>query len=59
MFCVDVEKNYIKLIPVEVKPRYTHEELKTIDRIAAKERSRARTVRPGKEFSNYIKGIAK
>jgi hypothetical protein len=59
MFYVDVEKNYIKLIPVEMKPRYTPEELKAVDRIVESEKSAARIVKSGKEFSNYIKKISK
>lgn len=59
LLCVEVEKNYIKLIPVEVEPRYTEEELNVIDRIVEKEKGKARLVRPGKEFSRYIKKITK
>lgn len=59
LLCVEVEKNYIKLIPVEIEPRYTEEELNAIDRIVEKEKGKARLVRPGKEFSRYIKKITK
>jgi len=59
LFAVDVEDNYIKLIPVKVEPRYTAEELKAIDHIVESEKGRARVLKPGKEFSRYIKKITK
>ncbi|MFZ2603848.1 MAG: AbrB/MazE/SpoVT family DNA-binding domain-containing protein [Candidatus Omnitrophota bacterium] len=59
LFTVDIEGNFIKLIPVKVEPRYTAEELKAVDRIVENEKSRAKVLRPGKEFSRYIKKIAK
>ena len=55
LFAVDVEKNYIKLTPVEVEPRYTPEELSAIDAIVAKEKGKAKALKPGKEFSGHIK----
>lgn len=57
LFTVDVEDNYIKLIPVEVEPRYTSEELAAVDRIVDREKGKAKAVRPGKGFSRYIKKI--
>jgi antitoxin component of MazEF toxin-antitoxin module len=59
LFAVDVEDNYIKLIPVEVEPRYTAEELKAIDRIVEKEKGKAKSRKAGKEFSAYIKKLTK
>lgn len=59
LFAVDIQDNFIKLIPVEVEPRYTAEELKAIDRVVAQEKGRAKEVKPGKEFSRYIKKISK
>jgi hypothetical protein len=59
LFAVDVENNYIKLIPVKLEPRYTSEELKAIDNVATQEKSKAKIVKPGKEFSHYIKQITK
>ena len=59
LFAVDVERNYIKLIPVKVEPRYTSEELKAIDRVVAKEKSKAKAVKPGEEFSHHIRKITK
>lgn len=59
LFAVDIENNYIKLIPVEVNPRYTAEELKAVDRIVAKEKGKGKAFRPGKEFSGYIKKLNK
>lgn len=59
LFAVDVEKNFIKLIPVEVEPRYTAEELGVIDRMVEKEKGKAKKVKPGKDFSKFIKKITK
>jgi antitoxin component of MazEF toxin-antitoxin module len=59
LFAVDVEGNFIKLIPVKVEPRYTAEELKAIDRIVENEKGKAKVLKPGKEFSHYIKKITK
>lgn len=57
LFQVDIEKNYIKLIPVELKPKYTKKELKKIDEIVKKEKKRAKTFRVGPEASAYIKNL--
>ena len=59
LFAVGIEGNYIKLIPVKVQPRYTAEELKAIDQIVKNELGKATAVKPGEEFSRYIKKITK
>ena len=59
LFAVGIEGNFIKLIPVKVEPRYTAEELKAIDRIVESEKGKAKVLKPGKEFSRYIKKITK
>ncbi len=59
LFAVDVEDNFIKLIPVKVEPRYTAQELKAIDHIVENEKGKAKVLKPGKEFSRYIKKITK
>ncbi len=59
LFAVDVKDNFIKLTPVEIEPRYIQEELSAIDNIVAKEKVKAKILRPGKEFSGYIKKITK
>ena len=59
LFAVDIVSNYIKLIPVKVEPRYTAEELKAIDHIVESEKGKAKVVKPGKEFSYYIKKVTK
>lgn len=59
LFAVDIEDNYIKLIPVEVEPRYTAEEIKAIRRIVEKEKGKAKSFKAGKEFSAYIKKLTK
>lgn len=59
LFKVDIEGNYIKLLPVDVEPLYTPEECAAIDNICVGEKPKAKIVRSGKEFSKYIKHIAK
>ena len=59
LFSVDIEDNYIKLTPVEVEPRYTAKELEAIDHIVQKEKSSAKSVKPGKEFSSLIKKLTR
>ena len=59
LFAVSIEGNYIKLTPVKVEPRYTAEDLKAIDHVVENEKSNARVVKPGKEFSRYIKKVTK
>jgi bifunctional DNA-binding transcriptional regulator/antitoxin component of YhaV-PrlF toxin-antitoxin module len=54
---IDVEDNFIKLIPVHVEPKYTQEDLKAIDHIVTKEKPTAKAIKPGKEFSNYLQKI--
>ena len=44
---------------VKVAPRYTAEELKAIDQIVASKKGKAKVVKPGKEFSSYIKKVTK
>jgi len=58
LFAVDVEGNYIKLIPVKVEPKYTAEELKAIDTIVAQEKNKGKVVKAGKEFSEYLKKVS-
>ncbi len=55
LFAVDVEGNFIKLVPVKVEPRYTAAELEAVDRVVAREKGRAKAVKPGKAFSRYLK----
>ncbi len=59
LFTVDIQDNFIKLMPVEIEPRYTAEELKAIDHLVAQGKGKAREVKPGKEFSRYIKKTTK
>ena len=58
LFAVEVKENYIMLMPVEVEPRYTADEVDAIDTLVEREKSSARAMKPGKEFSAYIKKIA-
>jgi len=59
LLSVEIENNFIKLVPVEVQPRWTPEELKALDRIVEKEKGKGVRVKPGKEFSTYIDKITK
>jgi len=59
LFAVEVVGNYIRLVPVKVEPRYSADEIKAIDRIVEKEKGRAKVFNSGKDFSGYIKKIAK
>ncbi len=59
LFAVVVENNYIKLIPVEVEPRYTAEEIKAIDHVVQKEKGKAKSFKSRKEFSEYVKKLTK
>ena len=58
-FAVDIEKNYIKLIPVTVEPRYSRQEIEAIDKLVETQKSQGRAVKPGKQFSEYLKKLAK
>jgi AbrB family looped-hinge helix DNA binding protein len=57
LFQVEVEKNNILLIPVEVKPKYTKIDLEKIDKITKREKKYAKSRKAGKEFSKYIDRI--
>jgi len=57
LFTVDIVGNFIKLTPVEVSPRYTAEELKTIDVIVASEKDSGKSFKPGKDFAGYIRKL--
>ncbi|MBU0533558.1 MAG: AbrB/MazE/SpoVT family DNA-binding domain-containing protein [Candidatus Omnitrophica bacterium] len=59
LFSVDIEDNYIKLIPVDINPRYTAAELQAIDRIVEKEKDKGKIFKSDKEFSSYIKKLTK
>lgn len=57
LFAIDIESNYLKLTPVEVTPKYSAKDLKKIDRIVKKEKSKAKSLKSGKEFEKYITSI--
>ncbi len=59
LFQVEIEGNCIRLIPVDIEPRYNDNELYSIDSIVTKEKGRAKKLRPGKSFSHYIKELTK
>lgn len=59
LFMVDVESNYIKLIPVKIEPRYSAMELKALDLLVEKGKTKAKVFKAGNEFFGYIKKIAK
>ena len=57
LFTVDVEGNCIKLIPVELEPKYTPQELNAIDKIVEKEKDKAKTVKAGDEVRRYLRNF--
>ncbi|OGL45224.1 MAG: hypothetical protein A2149_08555 [Candidatus Schekmanbacteria bacterium RBG_16_38_11] len=57
LFTVDVEGNCIKLIPVELEPKYTPQELDAIDKIVEKEKGKAKTVKAGDEVRRYLRNF--
>jgi len=59
LFSVDVQDNYIRLIPVDVEPRYTREELEAIDALVDAQKSKAKVFKPGSDFNKYSAKIAK
>lgn len=59
LFAIKIEGNHIKLTPVDIEPRYSAETLAGIDKLAEKEKSKAKAYKPGKEFSDYIKTLTK
>jgi len=59
LFAVDIQDNFIKLIPVEVEPRYTADELRAIKRLVEKEKKHGKVFNTEKEFSAYIKKLTK
>lgn len=58
-FLQEVSPNKMRNIKLsfENKTRYTTKELKAIDKIVSKEK--AKVLRPGKNFSSYIKKLTK
>ncbi len=54
---IGIEKNYIKLTPVDIQPRYSPEELKAIDKIVSQQKGKSKITRPGKDFKDRIKKI--
>lgn len=59
LFAVDVEGNFIKLVPVKVEPRYSEAELRAIDQVLENEQDKIKALKPGKDFSRYVKKITK
>ncbi|MCD6311478.1 MAG: AbrB/MazE/SpoVT family DNA-binding domain-containing protein [Elusimicrobia bacterium] len=57
LFSVEIEDNYIKLVPVDVQPRYTKKELMKINKMVEKEKSKSKTMKSGAEFREYLKRI--
>ena len=57
LFAIDVEENFIKLTPVKVEPRYASGELKAMDHIVDKEKSKGKVLKVGPGFSAYLRSI--
>ncbi|MEA2082566.1 MAG: AbrB/MazE/SpoVT family DNA-binding domain-containing protein [Elusimicrobiota bacterium] len=54
LFAVKIENNYIKLVPVDVRPRYTKQELMKMKKLVEKEKSKSQTMKSAAEFREYI-----
>lgn len=59
LFRVETEDNYIKLIPVDIEPRYSPGELETIDKIVEQEKGKSKEFKTGKKFAKYIATLTK
>lgn len=44
-------------LTVKMKPNYTAKKLNAIDKIVTKEKPKAKSLKPGKKFSSYIKKV--
>lgn len=52
-----VKKGQIVIIPVQVEPRYTPQELKAIDELVVREGGKAKSYQVGDEFKKAIDGL--
>lgn len=59
MFSVEIEKNYIKLTPMAVIPKYSQKELAAIERIVEKERKKGKRFKAGSDFDKYVRNLSK
>ena len=59
LFSIAVDGNALRLVPVDVEPRYSADELDVIDHLVEKEKSAAKSKKAGKAFSGYIKQMMK
>jgi AbrB family looped-hinge helix DNA binding protein len=50
----EMKKGQIILIPVQVEPKYTPEELAAIDQIVAREKDKGKAYKAGREFQKAI-----
>ena len=57
VFSVEIEKNYIKLTPVALEPRYTASEIAGIDKIVQKEKKRGKSFSSGAGFGAYSESL--
>ena len=47
------------LIPVTIEPRWGADDLVAIDELVEMQKTKAKPIRPGKDFSKYIKRLTK
>lgn len=59
LLSVEAGDECIRLVPVEVIPRYTGAELAAVDRIVVKEHGRARRLKPGRQLADYVDSITR
>ena len=53
----DIKNGQIIIIPVQVEPRYTPQELQAIDKIVADEKNEAKAFQVGKDFERAIEDL--
>ena len=58
-FQLDVRGNCVLLIPVTIEPRWGADDLVAIDELVEMQKTKAKPIRPGKDFSKYIKRLTK
>jgi hypothetical protein len=57
LFAVDVEANYLKLTPVKLEPKYSAQELETVDRIVEREKPKAKVFAGVKALKGHLRSI--
>ena len=53
----DIKNGQIVVVPVQIEPRYTPEELQAIDDMVAREKGKAKAYRSGSDFEKAIEDL--